>query len=41
MTEGRDAAPLSVSADEVAAAVVAGVAARKELVWVPAAMRFA
>jgi decaprenylphospho-beta-D-erythro-pentofuranosid-2-ulose 2-reductase len=40
MTEGRDPAPLAVSADEVAAAVVAGVAARKDLVWVPAAMRF-
>ena len=39
MTEGRDPAPLSVSADQVADAVVAGVAARKELVWVPAAMR--
>ena len=40
MTEGRDPAPLSVSADEVAEAVVAGVAARKDLVWVPGAMRF-
>ena len=39
MTEGREAAPLSVRPEEVAAAVVAGVAARKELVWVPAAMR--
>jgi decaprenylphospho-beta-D-erythro-pentofuranosid-2-ulose 2-reductase len=39
MTEGRDAAPLSVRPDEVADAVVAGVAARKELVWVPPAMR--
>ena len=40
MTEGREAAPLSVGPDEVADAVVAGVAARKELVWVPATMRF-
>jgi decaprenylphospho-beta-D-erythro-pentofuranosid-2-ulose 2-reductase len=40
MTEGRNAAPLSVGPEEVAAAVVAGVAARKELVWVPAPMRF-
>ena len=40
MTEGREAAPLSVRPEEVADAVVAGVAARKELVWVPAAMRF-
>ncbi len=39
MTEGRDAAPLSVSAEEVAAAVVDGVAAGRELVWVPRAMR--
>ena len=39
MTEGREAAPLSVGPEEVADAVVAGVAARKELVWVPAAMR--
>ncbi|HRD63062.1 MAG TPA: decaprenylphospho-beta-D-erythro-pentofuranosid-2-ulose 2-reductase, partial [Nocardioides sp.] len=40
MTEGREPAPLAVSAEEVADAVVAGVAARKELVWVPTAMRF-
>jgi decaprenylphospho-beta-D-erythro-pentofuranosid-2-ulose 2-reductase len=40
MTAGRDPAPLSVGPEEVADAVVAGVAARKELVWVPAAMRF-
>ena len=39
MTEGRDAAPLSVGPEEVADAVVAGVAARKDLVWVPSAMR--
>jgi decaprenylphospho-beta-D-erythro-pentofuranosid-2-ulose 2-reductase len=39
MTEGRDAAPLSVTADEVADAVVRGVAARSDLVWVPTLMR--
>lgn len=39
MTAGREPAPLSVGPAEVADAVVAGVAARKELVWVPAAMR--
>ncbi|QIG42642.1 decaprenylphospho-beta-D-erythro-pentofuranosid-2-ulose 2-reductase [Nocardioides anomalus] len=40
MTEGRGAAPLAVGADDVAAAVVDAVAARRELVWVPSAMRF-
>jgi decaprenylphospho-beta-D-erythro-pentofuranosid-2-ulose 2-reductase len=40
MTDGREAAPLSVGPDEVADAIVAGVAARKELVWVPAPLRF-
>jgi decaprenylphospho-beta-D-erythro-pentofuranosid-2-ulose 2-reductase len=40
MTEGREPAPLSVGPDEVADAIVAGVADRKELVWVPARMRF-
>lgn len=39
MTAGRDAAPLSVGADDVAEAIVAGVAARRELVWVPGALR--
>ncbi len=39
MTEGRDAAPLSVTADQVAEAVVRGVAARSDLVWVPSLMR--
>ena len=39
MTEGRDAAPLSVGADDVAAAIVDGVARRRTLVWVPRAMR--
>jgi decaprenylphospho-beta-D-erythro-pentofuranosid-2-ulose 2-reductase len=39
MTEGRDPAPLAVTPEQVAEAVVAGVAARKELVWVPSALR--
>jgi decaprenylphospho-beta-D-erythro-pentofuranosid-2-ulose 2-reductase len=39
MTEGLDAAPLSVRPDDVAAAVVAAVASGREQVWVPGAMR--
>ena len=39
MTAGRAPAPLSVGPDEVADAVVAGVATRKELVWVPPPLR--
>ncbi len=39
MTEGREPAPLSVDAEQVARAVVDGVAARRELVWVPAPLR--
>src|SRR3954454_10597437 len=39
MTRGREAAPLSVSADDAAAAIVEGVARRRTLVWVPRAMR--
>lgn len=39
MTEGREPAPLSVTADDVAQAVVAGVARRSELIWVPAPLR--
>jgi len=39
MTQGRDPAPLAVSADDVAAAVVDGVASRRDLVWVPRPMR--
>ncbi|MCB8956080.1 MAG: decaprenylphospho-beta-D-erythro-pentofuranosid-2-ulose 2-reductase [Nocardioides sp.] len=39
MTEGRDPAPLSVDADDVAAAIVKGVADGSDLVWVPAALR--
>lgn len=39
MTEGRPPAPLSVTAEQVAEAVVRGVARRDELVWVPSALR--
>jgi decaprenylphospho-beta-D-erythro-pentofuranosid-2-ulose 2-reductase len=39
MTEGREPAPLSVTADQVAAAVVRGVADRSDLVWVPSLLR--
>ncbi len=39
MTAGRDPAPLSVSAEQVAAAVVGGVANRSDLVWVPPMLR--
>ena len=39
MTEGLDAAPLSVTPDQVAEAVVAGINAHSEVIWVPAAMR--
>jgi decaprenylphospho-beta-D-erythro-pentofuranosid-2-ulose 2-reductase len=39
MTEGRGAAPLAVSAEDVASAIVEGVARRRTLIWVPRAMR--
>ena len=39
MTEGLDKAPLSVSPDQVAEAVVEGVANKRELIWVPGTMR--
>jgi decaprenylphospho-beta-D-erythro-pentofuranosid-2-ulose 2-reductase len=39
MTAGRQAAPLAVTAQDVAEAVVDGVARRAELIWVPTAMR--
>lgn len=39
MTEGRDPAPLSVDADDVAAAIVKGVGHGDDLIWVPAALR--
>jgi decaprenylphospho-beta-D-erythro-pentofuranosid-2-ulose 2-reductase len=40
MTEGMKAAPLSVTPDQVADAVVTGLRRRKEIVWVPGAMRY-
>jgi decaprenylphospho-beta-D-erythro-pentofuranosid-2-ulose 2-reductase len=39
MTAGRPAVPLSVTADQVAAAIVKGVADGSELIWVPPLMR--
>jgi decaprenylphospho-beta-D-erythro-pentofuranosid-2-ulose 2-reductase len=39
MTAGRESAPLSVTPDQVAEAVVRGVATRAELVWVPPLLR--
>ena len=39
MTHGRQPAPLSVSAGQVAAAIVEGVARDAELIWVPKPMR--
>jgi decaprenylphospho-beta-D-erythro-pentofuranosid-2-ulose 2-reductase len=39
MTQGRSAAPLSVTAEQVADAVVKGVARRDDLIWVPTALR--
>lgn len=39
MTEGREAAPLSVTPEQVATAIVEGVADRRELIWVPRPMR--
>jgi decaprenylphospho-beta-D-erythro-pentofuranosid-2-ulose 2-reductase len=39
MTEGRDPAPLSVTPEQVADAVVRGVADRSDLVWVPSLLR--
>jgi decaprenylphospho-beta-D-erythro-pentofuranosid-2-ulose 2-reductase len=40
MTAGRPAAPLATTPDAVADAVVAGIAAGKEIVWVPPALRW-
>ena len=39
MTEGRESAPLSVTPEQVATAIVEGVAERRELIWVPKPMR--
>jgi decaprenylphospho-beta-D-erythro-pentofuranosid-2-ulose 2-reductase len=39
MTVGLDAAPLSVTPDQVAEAVAAGVSGKKALIWVPGPMR--
>jgi decaprenylphospho-beta-D-erythro-pentofuranosid-2-ulose 2-reductase len=40
MTKGTKAAPLSVSADAVADAIVRGIARGRDIVWVPPAMRY-
>ena len=39
MTEGLDAAPLAVTPEEVAEAVIRGVASGAEQIWVPRPMR--
>ena len=39
MTEGLEPAPLSITPDEVAAAVVGAVSSGREQVWVPGSMR--
>lgn len=40
MTAGVPEAPLAVTPDEVAEAVVSGLRHRRELIWIPAKMRF-
>jgi len=40
MTDGLKAAPLSVTADDVADAVVRGLARGRDVVWVPPALRY-
>jgi decaprenylphospho-beta-D-erythro-pentofuranosid-2-ulose 2-reductase len=40
MTAGMKAAPMSVSADDVADAIVRGIGRGREIVWVPPAMRY-
>ncbi len=40
MTEGMKSAPLSVTPDAVADAIVRGIARGREIVWVPPAMRY-
>jgi decaprenylphospho-beta-D-erythro-pentofuranosid-2-ulose 2-reductase len=39
MTEGLDAAPLSVTPDQVAEATIGALQQHREVIWVPAAMR--
>jgi len=39
MTAGREAAPLAVTADQVADAIVDAIAKRRALVWVPGSLR--
>ncbi len=40
MTAGLPEAPMAVTPDEVAEAVVSGLRHRRELIWIPAQMRF-
>ncbi len=40
MTAGLESAPLAVTPEQVAEATIAGLASRKELIWVPNPMRF-
>jgi decaprenylphospho-beta-D-erythro-pentofuranosid-2-ulose 2-reductase len=40
MTDGMDAAPLSTTADAVAAAIIRGLERRSETVWVPSTLRY-
>jgi len=40
MTDGLKAAPLSVTLDAVADAVIGGIARGRDVVWVPPAMRY-
>lgn len=40
MTAGLQAAPLAVTPDDVAAAIVEGIEARREIVWVPPQLRY-
>ena len=39
MTDGLDAAPLSVTPDKVAEAVADAISDKRELIWVPGTMR--
>jgi decaprenylphospho-beta-D-erythro-pentofuranosid-2-ulose 2-reductase len=40
MTAGMDAAPLSTTPEAVATAIVTGIQRKKEIVWVPGALRY-
>lgn len=40
MTAGRPPAPFAASADDVARAILAGVVERRQVIWVPASLRY-